>query len=314
MLIQTPFVNDFSRKPITHWTSYYQKNPENIFHKVSRGHVIAQLYGFGHKWRTGADTKDTNFTYVVGTNDSPIWKLSKKEAAGIYAAGPPYLATVRDFYRIVHYWTEFTPRWHHENPVFMSEMYGYSMAVAHLGLKHQLAKGMMISNVDVFKEEGWDFLPSTFEHNSDDMLEHACDMSRYPTQFMPETLHFCQRYSIGNFFISKYKLPGNTFSCGFPLYEEPPTDVAKNTFSLFGNFQSTEWNVDNEKHTFKRAANAFMVCSLYSSLNEAATFYKDHHCGNESHVNYKKDWNYFKVYGKDPHGPGGDGKSKKSKR
>ena len=76
-----------------------------------------------------------------------------------------------------------------------------------------------------------------------------------------------------------------------------------------GNFQIQKWKTGYDPHTFKRAANAFMVCSIYSAMNKAATFFKDHNC-NKDEANYEKVWNYFKVYDKDPHGPGGGGKSK----
>lgn len=193
----------------------------------------------------------------------------------------------------------------------MNEMYSYSMAVAHLGLKHQLAKGFMVSDTNILHAEGWDFLREPFP-NEKELILNACNMSRYSTASLPQVLHFCQRYGIGEFFISKYKVPRRTFSCSFPLYEEPPIDVAKALYTHMGNFDKTPWDEFDRKHTVKRAANAFMVCSLYSALNEAATFYKDHHCDTET-ANYNKTWQYFKVYDRDPHGPGGGGSRSKPK-
>lgn len=203
---------------------------------------------------------------------------------------------------------DFLPRFYDQSPGMLNEMYGYSMAVAHLGLKHQLAKGFMVSDVNIIGAEGWEFLQETFE-KEEDLLANACNMSRYSVDSLPQVLHFCQRYGIGEFFISKYKVPKRSFTCGFPRYEEPPIDIAKETYTHMGNFQKVQWNEGDAKDSMRRAANAYMVCSLYSALNRASTFYKDHHC-EKGEANYDKSWQYFKVYDRDPHGRGENGKSK----
>eukprot|EP00980_Cylindrotheca_fusiformis_P021395 scaffold8259_cov143-Cylindrotheca_fusiformis.AAC.13 len=308
MLMLKPFHNDFSANPKTLWATFFQEHEDNLFYKVKQGQVLSQEYAFGGTWLRGLKEEGKSLTHVLGTSDSPVHSLTVDRAAKLYAGGPPYIATARDFFKISHYWTDFLPRFFQEKPGMMNEMYSYSMAVAHLGLKHQLAKGFMVSDTAILNAEGWDFLTTSFG-STEDSLQNACNMSRYSTSSLPQVLHFCQRYGIGEFFISKYKVPRRTFTCSFPLYEEPPVNVAEALYTHMGNFENQTWDPNNRKHTARRVANAFMVCSLYSALNEAGTFYKDHHCNPDS-ANYEKSWQYFKVYDRDPHGPGGGGGSR----
>jgi hypothetical protein len=309
MLMLRKFENDFRSHPKTLWTNYFQQNSDELFYKVKQGHVIASEYAFGGSWLNQLENPGKNLTYVLGTNDSPIYSIDRRKVSKVYPGGPPYMATARDFYRIAHHWVDFLPRYFEQNPNMMNEMYSYSLAVAHLGLKHQLAKSFMISTVELQDQEGWDFLREPWEGSEEKLIEHACDLKAYSNlQSLPQVLHFCQRYGIGEFFLSKYKVPRRTFTCDFPLYEEPPKDVAKHMYVHMGDFSKKTFNANRKQDTVKRASNAYMVCSLYSALNQAATFFKDHHC--RGNANYDKSWQYFKVYDKDPHGHGQNGKSK----
>ena len=214
------------------------------------------------------------------------------------------MATAPDFYRIVRQWAEYLPRYYEVRPNMMNEMYSYSLAVAHLGLEHQLARGFMVSDTGMLEKEGWGFL-TRGRASEDAVLLAACDPSGHDEEDLPQVLHFCQRYGIEEWFLSKYKVPRRTFTCGFPLYEEPPWNVADQTYyAHLGNFQREDLRTAG-----RRAANTFMVCRLYRSLNAAARFYKDHHCA-AGEANYNQTWQYFKVYDKDPHGPGEDNKSR----
>lgn len=309
MLMLKPFHNDFSSHPITLWTSYFQKHPEDLYYEVKQGQVIAQAYAFGGKWLNSLAGVSNGVANVLNTTDSPVYTITKEQVNSVYGGGPPYMATARDFYKISHHWTDFLPRYYAELPNMMNEMYSYSLAVAHLGLKHQLAKGFMISDTGLIHQEGWDFLAAPFGNDHDKMLREACNMSVYDQKSLPQVLHFCQRYGAGEFFLTKYKVPRRTFTCEFPMYVEPPIDVATAEYIHMGDFSIKTFNVKSSSDNIKRAANAFMVCSLYKALNEAATFYKDNHC-NASNTNYEKSWQYFKVYDKDPHGPGMKGLSK----
>ena len=66
---------------------------------------MAQEYAFGGSWLGGLKQSGKNLTYVLGTADSRVIGMSMDEAANVYAAGPPYIATARDFYKIAYHWT-----------------------------------------------------------------------------------------------------------------------------------------------------------------------------------------------------------------
>lgn len=281
MLMQRPFVNDFSGFPNSIWRTHFQNHPDEIYHKVSHGHPMAQDYSFASAWLTSGNIK-ANLVNIVGP-DSPVLRTSKQEAKTFFPAGPPYILTARDFYRVAYHWSIFLPRIFDYFDGFMAEMYGYCMASAHLGLKHQMASGFMISNVKMSGGEGWSFLK--------DVEEDACKTSKY-SETVPHVIHFCQRYSIGDYFLSKYKLPTDFLSCDFPLLELPPEDIAATaTYSHYGDGSYFQWD-DGVSHPEQKYRHTFMVCSLMSGLNQAATFYKDHHCPNGA--NYNQTWNTFK--------------------
>ena len=168
-------------------------------------------------------------------------------------------------------------------------MYAYCMAAAHLELRHQIAVGFMISNVDMIDGEGWRF--------TDDMTDQdACQTTKF-SEVVPHVIHFCQRYSIGDFFLNKYLLPPDLLSsCDQPLMELPPVTIAATVnYSHYGDGTYTWWNATVNNFKWRRAKkhrNTFMVCSLMSSLNRAATFYKDHNCPNSA--NYNQTWNHFR--------------------
>jgi hypothetical protein len=277
MLLQRSFVNDFSEYPTNIWTQYFQNHEDLIYHKVTHGHPMAQDYSFGEDWLEAAGE---NLTHVVGKN-SPVHNVTMQQARTLYPAGPPFVLTARDMYRVAFHWSDFLPRLFDLYPQFMAEMYGYCMAAAHLKLEHQMARGFMVSNVGMTGGEGWSFL--------DDVTDDACRVDTL-SKTVPHVIHFCQRYSIGEFFLSKYKVPTDILSCDFPLLELPPLDIAATTnYSQYGDGSIDVWEGKKAVHRYR---NAFMVCSLMPAINKAATFYKDHHCPNGA--NYNQTWNHFR--------------------
>ena len=285
MLMQKPFVNDFSQIPLDQWNRYYRERLDGdhtapLVGKVTQGHPAAQDYSFGPKWLN--PVRDY-LEEIVQDPHSPVHTVSQNEAKYVYAAGPPYWMTARDAFRISKKWTEFLPRIFKRHPQFMAEMYGYCMAAAHLGLKHQMARGMMISNINMPEGEGWSFLPKD---------PHACEVSRYHAT-VPNVIHFCQRYAIGNYFINKYLFPTDILSCDFPLMELPPMTILQDTwYSHWGDGTIDQW--DQQKDDIRRYRNAFMICSLFPAMNAAATFYKDHHCDKDDPTTtYELTYNHF---------------------
>lgn len=148
----------------------------------------------------------------------------------------------------------------------LAEMFAYCLAAAHLGLFHQTAASFMVSSTAIGNGEGWSFVDSI----SDELV---CQPSSVPPEKLPNVLHFCQRYGWGPYFFGKRKLPHSFLTCDSPLLGDPPvtllTDASSATFP--------GGNVKNfGKVEAKR--NTFMVCHMLHALNEAATYYKAHHC------------------------------------
>ena len=276
MLIQRPFQNYFPEYLSDLWKEGNDVHLPKL-DKVSHGSPMAQSYGFGSQWLKNIQS---NLTYVVG-EDSPVDDVSMAEAATYYPAGPPYIVTARDMYQISYYWTKFLPKIFKLYPEFMSEMYGYSTAAAHLRLPHQLAKGFMVSDINS-GSEGWSFM-----NNAD---ETVCKVEQFQDK-VPQVIHFCQRYSIGEFFLSKYKLPVEILSCDQPMLELPPLNIAVYTnHSRFGDGTVTVWKQSKDQLR-KKYQNTYMICSLMPAINNAAKFFKDHHCPNGA--NYNQTWNSF---------------------
>jgi hypothetical protein len=286
MLLQKPLVNNFESSTVDDefWIQYYQLNPSLRISKVSHGHPMAQAYNFGGTWLKAAMHK---LTYVVGSH-SPVHNISIQDARRFYAAGPPYMLTARDMYQVTVHWTDFLPRLFEIHPEFMAEMYAYSLATAHLNLPHQLARGFMVSNVNIEKGEGWYFMNHI-------PPQQICDKPPpFSSTTVPHVLHFCQDYAIGDFFISKYRMP-DFLSCDNPLMRVPPADAALAfNYSRFARTGVQTWD-DKTRHAQYR--NAYMVCTLYTTLNEAARYYKGRHCRPKV-ANDHETWDYFDKDGK----------------
>jgi len=236
--------------------------------EVTHGQPMASMYGFGNSWQTSVN-KFGNMTYVVGEG-SPALKVSKKEAEQLYPAGPPYLATARDMYSIVQLWTVHVMRYYDCFSGFMSEMYAYCTAAAHLGLPHQLAKGFMISDIGLKDTEGWEFLKGISRADS-------CE-PKVPQNELPVVFHFCQRYALGRWFIGKYKLPEDFFTCAAPMLRVPPRDVgSRYDWYIYPNLQEME-NYTARNNPNGIIYNSYALCTMIDALNEVATHFKQHHC------------------------------------
>jgi hypothetical protein len=178
------------------------------------------------------------------------------------------------------------------------------MAVAMLSCSNRfaprrahLARGFMVSNVQMTEGEGWAFL--------DDADDTVCDVSQFQAS-VPHVIHFCQRYSIGEYFLNKYLFPTDILSCDFPLLELPPLDIVSYTnYSHYGDGTTKVWDGNKPE---QRIRHAFMICSLMPALNKAATFYKKHHCPNGA--NYETTWNHFRAKGEDASSKQKEGKNR----
>ena len=119
--------------------------------------------------------------------------------------------------------------------------------------------------------EGWEVI---------DGVETSAQVCSYEPEWMeqlPPVLHFCQRYYLGPYFFSKYKLPKTWLSCEHPLLVDPlehdgPGFADQYEYSVTPN---GEFNRIKERH---RRRHAFMICQITNSLNEATLHWKKMHC------------------------------------
>jgi hypothetical protein len=272
MILTKPLLNNFSALPTETWNTEQSENISQLY--VKHGYPIAQMYAYQANWMVGLGD---NLKMILG-NESTVFNISKFDAKLYYPAGPPYMITAWDLYDIVLTWTAIVPTVHINFPRLLGEMYAYSIAAAHHELKHNLNFGFMISNAGV-QQEGWDFLKD---------VSPADICTRQDPENLPTVLHYCQDYSVGDHFVSKYNIPNNFLSCEAPLMQEPPRDAALK-FNFSRNYQG---RVRTLHSSFKRT-HAFMTCSVLASLNEAAMFFKQKECG--SNANYNKTWSVFPV-------------------
>jgi hypothetical protein len=267
-IVLRPFTKDF-----TNSTEVWAPTSLNKF-TVEHGVPFGQTYGFGAQWKV-----KVNMQNVAPNEVSPVDELSVKDARIYYAAGPPYIATGRDMYSIVTKWTEFVPRVHDDYPHLLAEMFAYCVAAAHLKLPHQMAQGFMVSDTTSGTGEGWK-LVDHFPKNQ------VCQV---PKDQLPHVLHYCQRYGLGKWYIGKYRLRKDFISCESDLLMEPPIDVA-----VQYNFGVTPTNeLKYYKHANIVKRHAFMLCMLIKALNDAAIFYKQHHCPDGT-ANFAKVYTFHK--------------------
>jgi hypothetical protein len=266
-LIMRPFTNDFTN------STEVWKIPGGYKLKVEHGAPFAQQYGFAMQW-----LDKVKMDHIAP--DSPIVTMDRGVAQKYYfAMGPPYIATTRDMFAIVNKWCEFVPKIYDDYPHLLAEMFGYNLAAAHLELRHTIAHSFMVSDVTA-GGEGWTMV---------NQVETKDVCGNYPKELLPHILHYCQRYFLGKWFIGKNRLRTDFISCAAPLLAVPPPDVGlKYDYHISPG--------DGSRGTLSETArkhHAFMLCTLIPALNDAAIYYKDHHC-DKATANYERTYTFFK--------------------
>ena len=157
-------------------------------------------------------------------------------------------------------------------------MFGYNLAAAHHGLRHTVAKSFMVS--DIWSQgEGWRLLKDVPNRN----ICHS-----YPKSQYPHVIHYCQKYYMGKWFIGKYRLRKDFISCEAPLLMRPPDDIAVRYISAILPNDKLE-RKDMKPNTVRQEA--MVLCAMIDALNEAAIYYKDHHCAKET-ANYEYSYTF----------------------
>lgn len=267
MILLRPITADFSNDRDT----IVRDNDAVRFpRRVSHGHPVAQKYGLGAQWRT------FDLATITGASDSPAIAVSQREAQQHYPAGPPYLATAADMYKIAVAWTEFAPRLHAEYPHLLAEMYAYCVAAAHAGLPHLMVESLMVSNTEA-GGEGWPLVDAVEGSVCGKLLRAETEDDGYAR---PSVVHYCQRYVVGDAgFFAKRRMPQRPrrtgfFECESPQLAVPPDDLGEAyPYKLAGRSGGKE----NLKPKIARRE-AFMVCAITKALNDAGAFFKKNHC------------------------------------
>ena len=143
------------------------------------------------------------------------------------------------------------------------------MIAAHLKLPHQIGKSFMVSDVRSIDLEGWNLLA---EYSKGDM----CTPGKIDQDHLPHILHYCQRYLLGKYVIGKHRIPLSFLSCDEKLLAVPPADFGEKYNFAIEPDQTVDKKMALPAVTVKN--HAFMLCHLIPYLNEAAIYWKDHHC------------------------------------
>jgi hypothetical protein len=96
-----------------------------------------------------------------------------------------------DFTNILPFWMNFTRDTRKAVPELIAEMYAYSLAAAHLGLKHIRLNNLIVSDVRPSSYgEAWDKMSMKFD---------PCENGRPPNveeePMLPNWIHMAQRYA-----------------------------------------------------------------------------------------------------------------------
>lgn len=213
--------------------------------------------------------------------DSPGLKTSSDDQHNSFPGGPPYMATGRDMWSIVMAWTELVPRVHDVYEGLLGEMYGWSLGAAHVNLPHVLATSFMISNTQVGGDEGWALIDNLAQ---EDVCLYSSTVEN--EEKLPYTIHYCQNYWLGKWFIGKYRLDSNFLSCDTPLLMEPPADIGSQ-YDFFIKPGGNPYGVKEKMRPQIVKREQFMVCQMIARLNDAATWFKENTC-EPGTANYEK--------------------------
>lgn len=281
-------------RPITGTFESFLTSPDwkgEHWERVEKGRPAGQQYGLGDYWMT------FKREYICGPS-SPCVTTSRRDANKYFPVGPPYVLHVDDLRSLAQEWVRMVPKIYEEYPELLAEMYAYSMAAAHLNLRHFKVDHMMVSNVDA-GGEGWPwvdsfmasqnvsaFLAGSFAvaKSTVSLGDEAAGSATLFDGLMPSVLHLCQNYRIGDWLFAKRRVPKgekvawpppaeSILSCSHPLLAVPPPSL--------GSVHSFTHNDGTQKPLGKaqQARTLFVVTTAIRGLNSALEAFKRDVCG-----------------------------------
>jgi hypothetical protein len=166
-------------------------------------------------------------------------------------------------------------------PEFLTEMYGYDAAAAHLGLPHQLLDSLTIEQISS-QTEGWSLVDQPIHAR-----DYCMDITQLPQSTLPFAIHACQPSGVGPWYFIKYFVPHEMWSsCDHALFAIPNAleldkyiyaFVPWSPYTLFD-----LWNATIHHRT------AFLYCQTMLHLNQVAMYFKQQHCGPTA--NYRQEY------------------------
>jgi len=295
-----PFQVDYSNDDTAEWHKVARDRTEFI---IKKGQPFGQYYGMGASWVREAN-KDIPKIVKAALNasqstadpndpsSSHLYQWTDWEVLQSYNAGPPYIAVASDLYQIVKMWAAVAVPVKELTDDHLSEMFAYSTGAAHAELPHTLAYSFMISS-PANHDEGWGEIDAAAP---EEVCQHVrSDIHTDPAAAawaarVPQVLHYCQRYFLGPYFFSKYKLPNDFLSCDKPLLKDPLDHEGPIGFVTLYNSSVTPNNQLNLLQPRDVKRHAFSLCYIITIMNEALTYWKQHHCSAEDNPNFSKEF------------------------
>ncbi|CAB1116688.1 unnamed protein product [Ectocarpus sp. CCAP 1310/34] len=243
---------------------------------VEEGSPVGQFYGLGGVWTTWDDLRE--ITENLG-EDTPARAVSTEEALAGYPVGPPYMMHPRDWARVLDLWVALSPKVHKGHPGILAEMYGFCIAAAHIGLRHRVAYGLMVSDAGMPGKEGWPLV--------DQLGTSACDPDSVDhwRGSLPPIVHYCQMYRVGTFMWGKRHHTHQTFfGCHSDSLELPPPDYLAGPMAEVrvhphrARAQSGNQAEPERVPAAMGMRQGYAMCAVLRAMNEALVKFKYRYC------------------------------------
>eukprot|EP01031_Cornospumella_fuschlensis_P028836 gene28835-34804_t len=284
MIFLRPITAQIKGNPLNLYLKDFDPTKDTIPLKVQRRVPASALYGIGAPWTTPEYNTDFNRSYICGSS-SPCLKVTWAEGVRSYAVGPPYLVHVKDLVGLAGKWAEFMPRVFERHTSVLADMYAYSMAAAHLELPHFTLNSYMVSNIN--DEEGWahvDALGKKVCSAMDYVYQDIRKMQSgtytgkytipeyiYPSALLPNFLHYCQPYHVGQWFFHKLRFKQSMMTCDSPLLSSLSPDIA----SIFHTKHAGKTVEITPRQTSR---GGFALCTIHAAINRMLIYYKHKMC------------------------------------
>jgi len=249
----TMFNNDTSEIIVTRFAQRDKTNPAQLDRPLP-GRPVGQRYGLEGNW-----VETFNVSRIAGSK-SPALKWDKPLARRYTSVGPPLLLDIQDLADLVPLWRKFMRPVLLQETHILADMWAYSIAAAHVGLRHTQLDHFMISHPGI-SGEAYPFVDAWPRNMS----------CRAPVMHspIPVFIHMATTFNspdriIGPWMFHKGFIPANIFDCDSPLLKQPPDSM----YSLVA---------ENTKDT-KVIQSAWLHCQTLFKINQVLVAYKQKFC------------------------------------